>query len=116
MNAPKWLKPGLYGAVIGALALGIAGFAWGGWVTGGTAKLMAHNQAKMEVIAALVPICLEKSKQDPMVTQTMAKLKDAASYNRSSLLMKTGWATMPGSDEPNRGVATACMDQLTKLF
>ena len=116
MNAPKWFKPGLYGAITGAVALAIFGFTWGGWVTSGTAKLMAHNQAKMEVVAALVPICVEQSKQDPKVTETMAELKEAANYNRSSLLMETGWATMPGSEQPDRGVASACMDQLAKLF
>ena len=33
MQTPEWLKPGLYGAVCGAVAVAIAGFTWGGWVT-----------------------------------------------------------------------------------
>ena len=56
MNIPEWLKPGLQGAAIGAVALAIVGFTWGGWVTGGTAEKMASDQAKFEVIAALAPI------------------------------------------------------------
>ena len=67
MNIPEWLKPALYGAAAGAVALAIVGFSWGGWVTGGTAKQMAANRAKLEVVAALVPICVEQSKQDPQV-------------------------------------------------
>jgi alpha/beta superfamily hydrolase len=67
MNTPEWLKPGLYGALAGAAALAIVGFSWGGWVTGGTAKQMAGDQARIEVVAALVPICMEQSKQDPQV-------------------------------------------------
>ena len=42
MNAPSQLKPALWGAVGGAVALAIVGFTWGGWVTGGTARTLAN--------------------------------------------------------------------------
>jgi hypothetical protein len=32
------------------------------------------------------------------------------------MLMKAGWATMPGSIDPNRNVASACMDKLAAQF
>jgi hypothetical protein len=38
MTTPEWLRPGIYGALIGAAFVSIAGFTWGGWVTGGTAR------------------------------------------------------------------------------
>ncbi len=41
MNWEK-ITPGLWGAVGGAIVLAIVGFAWGGWVTGGTAQEMAE--------------------------------------------------------------------------
>ena len=116
MNTPGWLKPGLYGAAAGAAALAIVGFSWGGWVTGGTAEQMASDQARLGVVAALVPICMEQSKQDPQVVETLAQLKDASSYQRSGMLMKAGWATMPGSTDPNRQVASACMEKLAAQF
>ena len=116
MNIPEWLKPALYGAAAGAVALAIVGFSWGGWVTGGTAKQMAANQASLEVVAALAPICVEQSKQDPQVVDTLAQLRDAGSWKRSDMLMKTGWATMPGSSDPNRDVARACMETLAAQF
>jgi len=116
MNTPEWLKPGLQGAALGAIALAVVGFTWGGWVTDGTAKKMASDQARLEVVAALVPICLEQSKQDPQVVATLADLKDASSYKRSDMLMKAGWATMPGSNDPNRQVASACVEKLATLF
>ena len=116
MNSPEWLKPGLTGAAAGAAALAIVGFTWGGWMTGGTAKAMASTQARMEVVAALVPICLERSKQDPSATETLAKIKAASKYKRNQMVMNTGWATMPGSGDPNRGVATACLDKLAAQF
>ena len=116
MNTPEWLKPGLQGAAVGAVALAIIGFSWGGWVTGGTAEKMASDHARLEVVAALVPICIEQSSQDPQVVATLAQLKDTSSYQRSDMLMKAGWATMPGSSDPNRAVARACMEKLAAQF
>jgi hypothetical protein len=43
-------------------------------------------------------------------------LKDTGRYQRNDLLMKTGWATMPGSVDPDRSVASACMDKLAAQF
>lgn len=116
MKALEWLKPGIGGAAIGGLAIAIIGFTWGGWVTASTAERMASQQAQLEVVAALVPICVEQSNNDPQVVATMAKLKDASSYKRSDMLMDAGWATMPGSSEPNRNVAGACMKELAAQF
>jgi len=116
METPEWLKPGLFGAGAGAVAIAIIGFSWGGWMTESMAKQMASNQARQEVVAALVPICLEQSKQDPQVAQTMAQLKDINSYERTDMVMNAGWATMPGSSDPNRNVASACMEKLAAQF
>ena len=112
MKTPEWMQPGLYGAAVGAVGLAIVGFTWGGWVTGGTAQQMASQMARTEVVAALVPICMEQSKNDPKVEETLALLKDTGRYQRNDLLMKAGWATMPGSADPDRSVASACMDKL----
>ena len=112
MQTPEWLKPGLYGAAIGAVALAIIGFSWGGWVTGGSAQEMASDEARAEVVAALAPICVEQSRQDPNVELTLAGLMEANSYKRGEMLMKTGWATMPGATDPDRALAKACAEAL----
>ena len=116
MNVPESLKPMLYGAAAGAIAVAIVGFSWGGWMTSGSADRMASEKARHEVVAALVPICIEQSKQDPKVSETLAQLKAASNYKRSDLLMEAGWATMPGSSDPNRAVASACIEQLAAQF
>ena len=112
MKTPEWLKPGLYGAVMGAIALAIVGFSWGGWVTGSTAKEMASEQARLEVVAALVPICIEQSNQDPQLAEKLVQLENVQSYKRSDLIVTAGWATMPGATDANRQVAAACADKL----
>lgn len=116
MNNQEWLKTSLIGAAVGAVVLAIVGFTVGGWVTGGTATKMATDHARLEVVAALVPICLEQSKKDPQSEETLALLKAANSYERGDMIMKAGWATMPGSTDPNRGVASACIAKLAEQF
>jgi hypothetical protein len=112
MNIPKLSKPGLYGAVAGAALLAINGFSWGGWVTGSRAQEIVADA----VVAALVPICIEQSNRDPQFAHEMHRLKNAQSYMRRDMVMKVGWATMPGASEPDRGVATACGEKLVTMF
>ena len=116
MRAPEWLKPALWGAAAGAVAISIGGFSWGGWVTGGTAEKMASERASAEVVAALVPVCLEQSRQDPNTAEQLAALEEATSYKRRDIVMEYGWATMPGSDSPDRAVANACLERLAAEF
>jgi hypothetical protein len=82
-------------------------------VTGGSAEKMAADQARLEVVAALVPICLQQSRLDPDAADKLASLMDESSYKRGQMLMDNGWATMPGSTDPDRNVAKACVDALT---
>jgi hypothetical protein len=113
MQTPEWLKPGLYGAVCGAIAIAVVGFSWGGWVTGGKAAAMAETRSRADVVAALTAICVDQSKRDPLLAERVATLKTTASYSRGDLIMKHGWATMPGTAEPNRQVANACADKIS---
>ena len=52
------------------------------------------------------------AKRDPLLAERVALLKTTSSYNHGDLIMKNGWATMPGTDEPNRQVASACADKV----
>ncbi len=116
MRTPEWLKPALWGAATGAIVVSIAGFSWGGWVTGSTADQMAADHAQAEVVAALVPICLEQSRNDPRLAQELAALEEAKSYKRRDMVMDSGWATMPGAEDADRAVANACMERLAAEF
>jgi hypothetical protein len=112
MQTPDWLKPGLYGAACGAIALAVVGFTWGGWVTGGKAQEMAAQQSRSDLVAALTAICLDQSKRDPQLAERLAVLKTTASWSRGDIVMKNGWATMPGASDGNRQVANACAEKL----
>lgn len=112
MTTPDWIKPGLYGALIGGVAVAVLGFTWGGWVTGGTAHDQAMALSRNEVAAAMVPVCLGMAERDPDRLETLATIRAATSYRRRDALMATGWATMPGTEAPNRDVAQACLAAL----
>jgi hypothetical protein len=107
------VKPALWGAAAGAIVLAIVGFNWGGWVTGGTAETLAKNRAATAVVAALTPICVEKFRQAAGASANLAEMKRATYvWDQSTFIEKGGWATLPGSAEPNSAVARACAETL----
>ena len=105
-------EAGAWGAAIGAAATLLVGFTWGGWVTQATASSMARESADGAVLAALVPICVAQSQRDPGAKEKLDQLTQASSWSRGDLLEKTGWATVPGTDSPNRVLAAACLKKL----
>ena len=109
MTFPEWMKPGLYGALGGAIAISIFGFTWGGWTTNGTAQEMAQNLVTEEVALALVPVCLNMSEADPERAAKLVILQEATRFGRRNAMLETGWATRPGTDTPDRDLADACL-------
>ncbi|MCL4766656.1 MAG: hypothetical protein KJZ80_10520 [Hyphomicrobiaceae bacterium] len=115
MEIPAQMKPLCWGAVGGAAALALIGFNWGGWVTAGTADAMAKQRADAAVVTALAPICVENFRRETDAAAQQAALKKASSWQQGTLVEKAGWATMPGKDTPNTGVARACAEMISKL-
>lgn len=112
MNTPEWLKPCIYGAMIGAVFVGVVGFKWGGWVTSGTANERAMAVSRQDMIEAMVPVCLDIAQADPSRANKLETIRGALSYQRRDALMAAGWATMPGVDIPDRDIAQACLEAL----
>ncbi len=117
MEIPVWVKPAIWGGVIGAVAITIIGFSASWVVSGSTAAEMANTQSKDAVITALAPICVAQFKTQTPTNQTMqlAALKEESSYKRDDFVAAQGWATMPGNDAPTTEIADACASQLMKL-
>src|SRR6266699_2577678 len=73
----------------------VVGFAWGGWVTGGSAERMvsdAANGARSQLAAIA---CVARFNLGPDAVDQLAALKKASSYQRNDMIVKGGWATMP---------------------
>jgi hypothetical protein len=114
MKIPVETKPALWGVAGGALALAIAGFTWGGWVTGGRAEADATQRANAAVVVALAPACVEKFQNAADVSDNLAALKKVDSWSQGAFVEKGGWASLPGSNSPERvsAVAKACASLL----
>src|SRR5256885_15762374 len=90
MQIPSQVKPAAWGAAGGAVAAMIIGFAWGGWVTGGTSEKSAGIAAQTAVVQALVPLCVVKAEQQP---EQLVLFKKESSYSRTEVVVKTGWGS-----------------------
>jgi hypothetical protein len=112
MQIPVWIKPGLWGAAAGAVAMSIVGFSQLGWKTAGTADQIAQDRAEAAVVSALVPFCVAKAQQDPDRASFTKFQTEQSSYSRSDLVMKAGWATIGGKTTPDNALARACSDKL----
>jgi hypothetical protein len=104
MKVPEWVKPAAWGAIGGAIAAIVIGFAWGGWVTGGTAGEMAAASAETAVVQALTPLCVIKAEQQP---EKLVPLKEESRYQRDNFVIEAGWVDSV-SEEYRSEVAESC--------
>ena len=112
MNIPKDTKPMLWGAVGGAVIVAVLGFTWGGWVTGSTARKDAAAATHSGMVAALAPICAERFRAQGDGAAKVAELAKASSWERGSVVEKSGFALMPGDKTVDSDVARACAEIL----
>lgn len=87
----------------------VVGFAWGGWVTGSTARKMAEVVAQDAVVDRLAPICVAQFNQDPERNLKLEELKKAGIYGGRTYVQEQGWATIPGETGSDRKVADECV-------
>jgi hypothetical protein len=106
------VKPALWGAVAGAVAISVVGFSSMGWMLGGTAERLAGDRAESAVVGVLTPICVEKFQQQVNSAAKLIEFKKAASWDQRALIEKGGWATTPGTEKMNSAVASACAEKL----
>src|SRR5687768_2464380 len=79
MEAPTQLKPALWGAVGGAVALAIIGFTWGGWITGGKADVLARQKVQAALVEVLTPMCVDKFNKATDAQTRLVELKKLTS-------------------------------------
>jgi len=110
----KKIKLILWSALGGGIVLAVIGFNWGGWVTGGAAEAMAKEVAANAVAERLGMICAAQINLDSEKGRKLKQLKEQDVWEKGRYIEKEGWATMPGDDKPERGVADACAKHLSK--
>lgn len=109
-------KSAMMGAfVVGALAATIAGFGWGGWVTGGTARALVAEASKTTHAELASAVCVERfnAAADSAARLTELSALDTT-FARRQFVEAGGWATMPGKTAPDRNGAEGCAATLIK--
>ncbi len=106
------IKYGAGGLVCGAVVAMIIGFAWGGWVTGGTNQKIIGEA----VLANQAAICVAQYMKEPNSQQKLKEFEAIDSYKRYEFIEKGGWDKMPGQEKASYGVASACVAGLEALI
>jgi hypothetical protein len=75
---------------------------------------MSARDSTAAVVAALAPICVDKFQHSAELKTTMVAFNATETWQRDGFVAKGGWATFPGSAEPNRDVAEACAKALSE--
>ncbi len=110
MKIPIEAKPALWGIAIGAVALAIVGFGWGGWTTRSKADNAALTQSNEAVVVALAPVCADRFRRAGDAPANLAALRKVDSWSQGEFVEKGGWAAVPGEHTAERlsAVAKAC--------
>ena len=111
----EFIKPLVWGFVVGAIVLLIVVFATGWVVTSGSAQTRADEMAEKAVVDILAPICVVQFTQDPNKEERLKEFKEVDSWKRGDYVKNQGWATMPGAKEPNFKVAEKCAILIAEL-
>ena len=73
---------------------------------------VAVAMARDDFVASMVPVYLEIARTDLARADKMATIRAASTYQRHDALNSAGWATIAGTDAPNRDIAQACLAAL----
>lgn len=112
MNLPINTKPWIQGVVAGAIVATVAGFSWGGWVTGGSADKRVAVAAHDATVTALASICAERFRAQDDAAAKLVELTKTSSWDRGNVVERSGFAIMPGSKTADTDVARACAESL----
>jgi hypothetical protein len=115
MNLPTNTKPWIQGIVIGAIVATIVGFGWGGWVTGGSSDKRVAEASHDGKVTALASICAERFRAQGDAPAKLAELTKTSSWDRGSVIERSGFAVMPGSKTADSDVARACAESLATV-
>ena len=113
MKSYPWLKPGIWGAIVGAIAIMVLGFWQFGWVLGSKADQMARDRASTAVAEALAPVCAAKFLAQADAPARVADLKKLRSdYEQRNFIEKGGWAVAIVSSAPDYQLASECAKRI----
>lgn len=104
----------IWSALIAIVVWSAVGFSWFGqgfdWATRGSAEQMTAK-AVMETMAT---ICVAQARSAPDSEATLKEFSALSSWKRREFIETAHWATMPGSESAQSGVAQLCATKLSE--
>lgn len=113
-NNRPWSPPQIIFSAIIAIGIWSAvGFSWFGhgfnWKTNARAEQMSANA----VMESMATICAAQARSAPDAEAALKELAELSSWKRREFIETAQWATMPGSEAAQRGVAELCAIKLS---
>lgn len=97
-----------------ALATMVAGFGWGGWMTGGSAVRAATAASEAANLQLASAVCVERFNAAPDSAKRLIEFNALPDrYKKRQFIEAGGWATMPGQTSADGGVAEGCSTALS---
>lgn len=104
-----------WACVASVIATIVIGFAWGGWVTGGTAQQMADQSARDARAQLAATVCVERFTNGPDARSRLSTFHQTSTWQRDNVLEQGGWVTMPGMAAATDGAADICAERLAAM-
>lgn len=108
MLKPEWTLPGAAGALVGVLLTAVTGFVWVEWEI----RSGVQQAAEVEVVRALVPLCVDRARTDPEREAKLVALRQGAPLAQLEIMFETGWLPGALAEGFDRAVATGCIAAL----
>lgn len=112
-NKRPWSPPQMiWSALIAIVVWSALGFSWFGhgfdWMTQGGARQVTAKA----VTESLATICVAQAHSAPDADAALKQFAELATWKQRDFIETARWATMPGSESAQNGVAELCATKL----
>jgi hypothetical protein len=109
----SWSPPQIiWSAIIGIAVWSAVGFSWFGYGFDWTTQVNARRMSTTDVVEHLATICVAQAHGSPGAEAALKKLAAVQNWKRREFIETAKWATMPGSESAQSGVADLCAAKL----
>ncbi len=105
------VKYGGGGFILGAIFAVLFAVRFGYLYTHDDTQRIAHTQ----VVEGETEVCYTQFRKDPRYAENLKTLKGLETVKRDEFIQKGGWDKMPGQEQGDTGVSSACAERLAGL-
>jgi len=112
-NNRPWSPPQIiWSALIAVVVWSAVGFSWFGHGFDWTTQAGATQMTAKAVMENLATICAAQARSAPDAEAALKEFAELSSWKQREFVDTARWATMPGSESAQRGVAELCATKL----